>query len=73
LTAVGPSILEAPKVFKGEMRNVTKSNPEEGLVKMGDRPQTNPFGDEYLSINLMNGKGVLRRRVTEKFMTGEAL
>lgn len=73
LTPIGPSILDAPQVFKGEMRNVTQSNPEEGEVKLGERPQTNPYGDEYLDIELGSGKPVLRRRIREKWMTGEAL
>jgi len=73
LTPIGPSILEAPNSFKGEMRNVTKPNIEEGEVKLGERPQTNPYGSEYLDIELGSGKPVLRRRITEKWMDGRAL
>jgi hypothetical protein len=73
LTPIGPSILEAPQVFKGEMRNVTKTNPEEGEIKLGERPQTNPYGDEWLDIEVGSGKPVLRKRIKEKWMTGEAL
>ena len=73
LTPIGPSILEAPKVFQGEMRNVTQSNPDEGEVKLGERPQTNPYGDEFLDIELGSGKPVLRKRIRERWMTGEAL
>jgi hypothetical protein len=60
-------------VFKGEMRNVTKTNPEEGEIKLGERPQTNPYGDEWLDIEVGSGKPVLRKRIKEKWMTGEAL
>jgi hypothetical protein len=73
LTPIGPSILEAPNSFKGEMRNVTKPNIDEGEVKLGERPQTNPYGSEYLDIELGSGKPVLRRRITEKWMDGRAL
>ena len=73
LTPIGPGILDAPQVFKGEMRNVTKSNPDEGEVKLGQRPQTNPYGDEYLEIEAGSGKPVIRKRIREKWMTGEAL
>ena len=73
LTPIGPSILEAPKVFQGEMRNVTKSNIDDGEVKMSERGQTNPYGDEYLEIDLGSGKPRLMTRKTEKWMSGEAI
>jgi hypothetical protein len=73
LTPIGPSILEAPQVFKGEMRNVVKTNPDEGEVKLSERPQTNPYGDEWLDIEIGSGKPVIRKRPREKWMTGEAL
>lgn len=73
LTPIGPSILEAPNSFKGEMRNVTKPNIDEGEIHLSERPQVNPFGSEYLDIELGSGKPVLRRRITEKFMDGRAL
>lgn len=73
LTPIGPSILEAPQVFKGEMRNVVKTSPDEGEVKLSERPQTNPYGDEWLDIEIGSGKPVIRRRPREKWMTGEAL
>jgi len=73
LTPIGPSILEAPNSFKGEMRNVTRTNSDNAEIKLSERPQTNPFGQEYLSISLMTGKPMIQRRITEKFMTGEAL
>jgi hypothetical protein len=73
LTPIGPSILEAPQVFKGEMRNVVKPNPDEGIIKLGERPQTNPYGDEWLDIEIGSGKPVIRKRIRERWMTGESL
>jgi hypothetical protein len=73
LTPIGPSILEAPQVFKGEMRNVVKPNPDEGIIKLGERPQTNPYGDEWLDIEIGSGKPVIRKRIRERWMSGEAL
>jgi hypothetical protein len=73
LTPIGPSILEAPQVFKGEMRNVIKTGPDEGEVKLGERPQTNPYGDSWLDVEIGSGKPVIRRRITEKWMDGRAL
>ena len=74
LTPQGPQIMDAPNAFKGELRNVYKT--EEGgvpAVTLSERPQTNPYGDEYLEIEPGSGKPVVRRRIREKWMTGEAL
>ena len=73
LTPIGPSILEAPQVFKGEMRNVTQQDPNQGEVKLGERPQTNAQGSEFLEIEIGSGKPVIRRRISEKWMDGRAL
>jgi hypothetical protein len=73
LTPIGPSILDAPQVFKGEMRNVTQQDPNQGEIKMSERPQTNPYSNTYLEIELGSGKPVLRTRPSEKWATGEAL
>jgi hypothetical protein len=72
LTPVGPSILEAPQVFRGEMRN-TQSKEEMPAVRLSERPQTNPYGDEYLEIEIGSGKPVIRKRIRERWMSGEAL
>ena len=72
LTPIGPQILDAPNSFKGEMRNLNRGA-EIPAVKLGDRPQTNPMGEEYLSIDLGSGKPRIMKRSREKFMTGEAL
>lgn len=74
LTPTGPQILDAPQVLKGQMRTLNRQNPQEfSEVKLSQRPQTNPMGSEFLDIELGSGKPVIRRRITEKFMTGEAL
>jgi len=72
LTPIGPSILEAPRVFSGEMRNVT-STQNKPVVKLGERPQTNPYGSEWLDVEIGSGKPVIRKRISEKWATGEAL
>lgn len=72
LTANGPQIMDAPNAFAGEMRNVTKQG-ERPAVLVGERPSTNPFGDEYLEIELGSGKPVIRKRIRERWITGEAL
>ena len=72
LTATGPQIMDAPNVFKGEMRNVYQSG-DVPAVRLSERPQTNPYGNEYLEIEIGSGKPVIRKRITEKWMTGEAL
>ena len=73
LTPTGPQIMDAPNAFKGEMRNVYKQSSDLGEIRLSERPQTNPFGNEYLSIEIGSGKPVIRRRITEKWMDGSAL
>jgi len=65
------NILNAPNINEGGMRNV-QGEKVEG-VELGDRPQTNPHGDEYLEIEPGSGKAYIKRRITEKWATGEAL
>lgn len=72
LTPTGPQIMDAPNVFTGEMRNVT-SEGNMPAVRLSERPQTNPYGSEYLEIEIGSGKPVVRKRITEKWMSGEAL
>lgn len=72
LTPTGPQILDAPQVFKGEMRNV-RNKKNMPAVTLSERPQTNPYSDTYLEIEIGSGKPKIKRRITEKFMTGEAL
>ena len=64
-----PNILQAPNVNLGQMRNLSPRSP----VEVGDRPISNPYGDTYTDIDPISGKPILRRRPSEKWMTGEAL
>ena len=72
LTPVGPQIMDAPNAFKGEMRNVTQKS-DLGEIHLSERPQTNPYSDTYVDIELGSGKPVVRQRPREKWATGEAL
>lgn len=65
----GGNILNAPNVAKGELRNVG----EVPSVRLGDRPQTNPQGELFTQVDPITGRTLVRRRISEKFATGEAL
>lgn len=69
LTPQGGNILNAPNVARGELRGVG----EVSVVKLGERPQTNPRGELFTQIDPVTGKSIVHRRITEKFATGEAL
>lgn len=73
LTPTGPQIMDAPNPFKGELRKMGTQKGDTSEVKLGERPQTNPYGDEYIDIELGSNRPVLKRRPREKWMTGEAL
>ena len=72
LTSTGPQILNAPQFMKGQLRTLNRGG-EVPAVVVGERPQTNPYGDEYIDIDLGSGKPKLKRRSREKWVTGEAL
>ena len=72
LTTKGPKILDAPQFMKGHMRTLGRTNTI-STVTVGERPSTNPYGDEYIDIDLGSGKPKLKRRPSEKWMTGESL
>ena len=72
LTSTGPQILDAPQFMKGHMRTLNRSA-EVPAVVVGERPQTNPYGDEYIDIDLGTGKPKLKKRTREKWVTGEAI
>ena len=71
LTPKGPQIIDAAQIFKGELRTMQKNDASE--IHLSERPQTNPAGDIYLDIELGSGKPVIKKRPSEKWMTGEAL
>lgn len=65
------NILNAPNINEGGLRNVQGEKVHE--IELGDRPQTNPYGDEYIEIEPGSGRRIIRRRINEKWATGEAL
>lgn len=64
------NILNAPQFMKGGLRNVEG---EKQMVTVGERPQSNPYGDEYMEYDPGSGRPLLKRRPREKWATGEAL
>jgi hypothetical protein len=66
------NVLNSPNINMGQMRNVD-SRGEVPSVSLSQKPIPNARGNEYMEINPINGQPVLRRRPSEKFMTGEAL
>jgi hypothetical protein len=65
------NILNAPNVNLGQMRNVGSSS-EKPAVTLSERPITNPHGEQYTEIDPVSGKVMLKKRISEKWMTGEA-
>jgi hypothetical protein len=66
-------ILDAPDVFKGQMRNVVQGGKDIPTVHLGERPQGNIYGDTYMDIEIGSNKPVIKKRTSEKWMTGESL
>jgi len=66
------NILNAPNFQKGGLRNVGATE-ETQIVSIGERPQPNPYGDEYTEIDPGSGRVMVKRRPREKWATGEAL
>jgi hypothetical protein len=66
------NILNAPNFMRGELREVK----DKGVViKHFDtlqNPITNRYGDEYLEVDPISGKPILRKRLKERWATGEA-
>jgi len=73
LTPTGPQIMDAPNAFKGQLRNLNRESKSIDEIKLGMRPQTNPMGEEYIDIELGSNKPVLKRRIRERWITGESL
>ena len=72
LTSIGPQIMDAPNAFKGQLRTLGHAG-DVSEVKLGERPQTNPMGDEYIDIELGSNKPILKKRISERWMDGRAL
>jgi len=70
-TSPEANILNAPNITMGQMRNINNEK-EVPSVRLSEKPIPNPYGDQYTEIDPMSGKVVLKKRISEKFMTGEA-
>jgi len=68
-TKPGDDILHAPDIMKGQLRNI-KAVP---TTKLGPRPQTLPQYEQYIEIDPITNRQVIKRRLSEKWATGEAL
>jgi hypothetical protein len=66
------NILHAPNIFKGELTNVGQNNPIISSANM-NRPVSNPRGDQYIEVDPMSGKQILRTRSRERWLTGDPL
>ena len=74
-TVGGPvqdNILNAPNIARGELR-ASQSGQQIQSTSLGEKPQVNPYGEYYTNIDPMTGKPIMQRRISEKFVTGEAL
>jgi hypothetical protein len=72
-TEQSDNILNAPNVMKGEMTKVVSGINEKPIITLPPRPISNPRGEVYAEPEPASGKMVLKRRISEKWMTGEAL
>jgi hypothetical protein len=68
-TKPGDDILHAPDVMKGQLRNINATP----SVAMGAKPQTMPHNEQYIEIDSISNKPMIKRRTSEKWATGEAL
>jgi len=62
------NILNAPNFSQGQMRTLNKDK-EIPSVVVGPPPMPNGFEDQYLDIDPVSGKHILKRRVKEKWLT----
>jgi len=67
------SILNAPNIFKGELRNVR----DQGITESDflntdnvDRPVVNPHGEYFTDVDPLTGRSILRRRPQERWLSG---
>lgn len=65
------NILQAPNVMRGELRNVGGGS-NYPTIESTQRPITAPGQEFYVDIDPMSGKQLMRRRIREKWHTGEA-
>jgi hypothetical protein len=72
-TEQSQNILNAPNIMRGEMTKVVSGINEKPIINLPQRPVTNPNGSEFIEIDPASGRPMVRRRITEKWMSGEAL
>jgi hypothetical protein len=65
------SILSAPNFMHGQMR-IMDGQQEMPAVTLSEKPQSNQLGQEYVEIDPIGGKEVLKRRPSEKWLDGRA-
>jgi hypothetical protein len=66
------NILHAPNFMRGELKDVRDRGV---LVKNVDdlqKPITNPYGDTYLEVEIGSGKAIVKKRISERWATGES-
>ena len=66
---VSHNILQAPNVFRGEMIGTGGQNNPVTPLSETSRPIANPRGEYFQDVDLMSGRPILKRRVTEKWLT----
>jgi hypothetical protein len=67
------NILNAPVITMGQMRNVENKGKEIPSVTLHEKGVSNPHGNEYTENDILSGQLRLRKRIEEKWLTGEAL
>lgn len=71
-TSSSDNILNAPNIMRGEMTKVVSGINEKPIITTPQRPISNPHGQEFIDIDPASGKPMIRRRISEKWLTGEA-
>lgn len=66
------NILNAPNIMRGEMTKVQHGINEKPIITLSQRPVTNPHGSEFIEIDPASGRPMIKRRISEKWLTGEA-
>lgn len=75
---VDDNILHAPSIGRGELRKPVAINTNAQVrmmdvaSRLGPRPIGNPQGDQYTDIDPVSGQPIYRKRLSEKWATGEA-
>lgn len=65
------NILNAPNIMKGEMMRQNTDGYAFRGPDQTSRPVTNPMGDYYIEVEPASGRQILRRRIRERWLSGE--